>query len=283
VDDRPPELDLGGVCVLPLLDAEGSFMSFRDAFPSAPSRLEEAARARYPTLFAGEGWTLPFRAFLLRRRAHHLLVDAGVGPPPGAFLPRRQAWLADRLTNVGVRVEAIDLVFFTHLHVDHVGWATTAGARSFPRAHYIAAGDDWRFFAERAESHDVFEEKLAPLAEQGVVELIDPKPTPVAPGVVALPTPGHTPGHMSVRVTGTERELVILGDVAVHPVQLDDPALAYTFDVDASRSAETRAALFAALARERTLAAAGHFPGSGIGYVEAAGAGFAWAPLEENP
>jgi glyoxylase-like metal-dependent hydrolase (beta-lactamase superfamily II) len=251
VDDRPPQLDLGGVRVLPLLDAEGSFMSFRDAFPSAPSWLEEVARAHYPTLFAGEGWTLPFRAFLLRRGAHHLLVDA-----------------------------AIDVVFFTHLHVDHVGWATTAGALFFPRAHYVVAGDDWRFFSDRAESRDVFEEKLVPLAEQGVVELIDPRPTPVAPGVVALPTPGHTPGHMSVRVTGTKRKLVILGDVAVHPAQVEDPALAYTFDVDAARAGETRAAFLAALAAERTLVAAGHFPGAGIGRVEAAGAGFVWEPKE---
>jgi glyoxylase-like metal-dependent hydrolase (beta-lactamase superfamily II) len=217
-------------------------MSFSDAFPSAPTRLEEAVRARYPTLFAGEDWTLPFRAFLVRSDGHHLLVDA-----------------------------------------DHVGWAMTAGAPFFPRARYVAAGEDWRFFSDRAESRDLFEEKLAPLAERGVVDLVDSKPTPVAPAAASVPSPGHTPGHMSVRVTGTERELVILGDVAVHPVQLEDPALAYTFDVDASRAAETRTALFAALARERKLVAAGHFPSSGIGYVGTTGAGFAWAPLEETP
>jgi glyoxylase-like metal-dependent hydrolase (beta-lactamase superfamily II) len=258
-------------------------MSFRDAFPSAPTRLEEAARARYPALFAREEWTLPFRAFLVRSDGDHLLVDAGVGPPPGTFLPGRQARLADALAEAGVQPEAIDVVFLTHLHVDHVGWATIAGAPFFRRARYVAAGEDWRFFADRTESRDVFEEKLAPLAEHGVVDLVDAKPTPVAPAAASLPAPGHTPGHMSVRVTGTERELVILGDVAVHPVQLEDPALAYTFDVDASRAAETRTALFAALARERTLVAAGHFPGSGMGYVEGAEAGFAWAPLEEHP
>jgi len=260
-------LDLGGVRVRPLLDAEGSFLTFRSAFPGARAVVDKP-------------WTLPFRAFLVETGGLRLLVDVGVGPALGAFLPERQGWLPSELARAGIEPDEIDLVFFTHLHVDHVGWAATDGRPFFPRARYLASSDDWRFFAARAESRDVFDHKLAPLEQHGVLELLDFEPTDVAPSAAAVPTPGHTPGHMSLRVTGTERELVILGDAVLHPLQVAEPALGYVFDVDAARAASTRADLLKILAAEQTVVAAGHFAGSCFGRVRRATSGFDWHPLE---
>ena len=238
-------LELGGVRVRPLLDAEGSFLTLRDAFPSAGVQ--------------DEPWTLPFRAFLVEDGEHRLLVDAGIGPPPGTFLPERQGWLPQELERAGVEPHEIDVVFFTHLHVDHVGWASVDGRPFFPRARYVASRDDWSFFSARAESQDVFEQKLAPLERHSVLDLVDSKPTRVALSTIALPTPGHTPGHMSLRVAGAERELVLVGDVLLHPLQVDDPAIAYVFDEDPARAAATRAELLESAAAEGTLLGAGHF------------------------
>src|SRR5205823_377550 len=254
-------LDLGGVRVRPLLDAEGSFLTFRAAFPATPALAEEP-------------WMLPFRAFLVEAGGRGLLVDAGIGPPPGAFLPERQGWLPSELARAGLEPDEIDLVFFTHLHVDHVGWAATDGRPFFPRARYLPSTDAWPFFSARAESQEVFDQKLAPLERHGVLDLLDFEPADVVPSALAFPTPGHTPGHMSLRVTGTERELVILGDVVLHPLQLNDPTVTYVFDVDAARAASTRADLLEILAAEQIVVAAGHFAGSCFGRVRRATSGF---------
>ena len=97
---------------------------------------------------------------------------------------------------------------------------------------------------------------------QGEIEL--------APGVVAFETPGHLPGHMSIRVGG---ELVVLGDVAVHPAQLARPGLGYVYNDDPGRASRTREEVLSAYG-DRILAC-GHFPGSGFGRM----ADGIWSPL----
>ncbi|TML48814.1 MAG: MBL fold metallo-hydrolase, partial [Actinobacteria bacterium] len=167
----------------------------------------------YSELYAGAAWVLPFRAFLVRSESGVVLIDAGLGPKPGDFLPARQGWLPSELEAAGVSPDAVEIVLLTHLHVDHIGWAAADGRPYFSRARYVASASDWVFFEAREESRVVFEEKLAPLERAGVLELIEPNETEIAPGIVMLPSPGHTPGHMSVRVAGGEAEAVILGDV----------------------------------------------------------------------
>ena len=124
----------------------------------------------------------------------------------------------------------------------------------------------------------MFEEKLAPLERAGVLELIEPNETEIAPGIVMFPSPGHTPGHMSVRVPSDESEAVILGDVVVHPLQLHDPNLAYVYEVDAAVAARTRLSLLEELAAEEVVVAAGHLP-RGLGRVLRDGNAFGWGEL----
>jgi glyoxylase-like metal-dependent hydrolase (beta-lactamase superfamily II) len=225
-----------------LLDAGGSFTTYPEAFPDTTDGEWTPWRERHPELFDGDRWQVPFRSFLIRGRGRTILVDTGVGPPgEGEFLPGRQGWLPGELERLGAPP---DLVFLTHVHVDHVGWN--------------AAFDGVPFVTHR-RSIDLSEERGRPLpagatAVEGETEL--------APGVIAFETPGHLPGHMSVLVGD---ELVILGDVAVHPAQLTRPGLVYASDHDAERSAKTRAEVLTRYG-DRILAC-GHFPGSSFGRV----------------
>jgi glyoxylase-like metal-dependent hydrolase (beta-lactamase superfamily II) len=270
-----PALDLGGVTVQVLRDAHGSFTTFEEAFPSVSDENEAVGRARYSELFDGDRWLLPFCAFLIRSRAATVLVDAGVGPPPGEFLPERQGWLPTELRRAGVSPEDVEAVILTHLHVDHVGWAAVDGNPFFAQARYVVSGVDWRFFANRDESQETFATKLAPLERAGVLTLVKLERAEVAPGVVLRPTPGHTPGHVSVEVRGERRTAFVIGDVAVHPLQLHDPRLPYAFDEDAAIAAATRESVFRDLADADVVVAAGHFP-VGLGRVGVRGRGFAW-------
>ncbi|MDQ3866365.1 MAG: MBL fold metallo-hydrolase [Actinomycetota bacterium] len=280
----PASIELGGVMVIAVDDAHGSFMNFRAAFPGAPDELEQDGWLRYPELFAGAAWTLPFRSYLVRSSDRRLLIDAGVGPPPGQFLPKRQGRLPAELARLGCQREQIDIVFLTHLHVDHIGWAAINGAPFFPNARYLTSGDDWRFFAARAESRAVFADKLAPLERAGVVELVEAHDVELAPGVAAVATPGHTPGHMSVLVRSPRRQLCILGDVAVHPLQVKEPDLVYAYDEDGDKATASRRRLLGEIAAGDAVVAAGHFPTrGGFGRVVAVDERhdrFAWQPLD---
>jgi glyoxylase-like metal-dependent hydrolase (beta-lactamase superfamily II) len=178
------------VTVDTLLDCEGSFATVHEAFPAVDS---------------DERWVLPFNCVLVRDAGTTVLIDTGIGPKPRKFMPEPDAHLIDELARHGVAPQDVDVVVHTHLHVDHVGWD---GA--FPNARYVVHEDDWAFFMtdESVAKRPHLREKVLPLAR---VERVAGE-TEVVPGVRLLPTAGHTPGHMSVRVGA----VVVLGDVVVH-------------------------------------------------------------------
>jgi glyoxylase-like metal-dependent hydrolase (beta-lactamase superfamily II) len=275
-------VDLGDVSIRALLDAHGSFTTFRSAFPTAGDDVERVGRTRYGELFAGDAWVLPFRAFLVTSAASAVLIDAGIGPPPGDFLPERQGLLLSELEAAGVGSEDVDVVFLTHLHVDHVGWTVGEDEPVFANARYVTCRDDWRFFERREQSRATFATKLAPLERADLLELVPAAEVELVPGVVAFPTPGHTPGHMSVRVGGRDRDACVLGDVAVHPLQVDESGLTYSEEVDPALAAATRRSLLHPLAAAKTVVAAGHFPGSGFGTIADSGRRLHWRALDHE-
>jgi glyoxylase-like metal-dependent hydrolase (beta-lactamase superfamily II) len=257
---------VGDVEVVSLVDAEGTFATFREAFPRATGEQESFARAQYAGLFRADDWFLPFRCFLLRLPGSLVLVDAGVADQRH-FLAGAQAQLPSALREEGVEVADVDVVLLTHLHVDHVGWTVEGGRPVFPRARYLACADDVAFFLRDRAGSPAVVEKVAPLAALASFEPFPLAEREVAPGVTVIPAPGHTPGHVAVRVDSGGSSLVILGDTAVHPLQMADPELVYVFDVDPVRAVRTRHDLLGRVERPDVLVAAPHFPGSGLGRI----------------
>jgi glyoxylase-like metal-dependent hydrolase (beta-lactamase superfamily II) len=267
---------LGDVEVTPVLDAEGTFATIEEAFPAVTTQEVERARATFPEFFRGHDWWLPMQSVLIRAPEATVLVDTGIGPAPRTFIPDAESHLLEELGRRGVRPDDVDLVVHTHLHVDHVGWT---GA--FPRARYIVHRDDLAFFttAEALESRPHLRQKLLPLQEDGLVESV-PGDTEVARGVTVIPTPGHTPGHLSVRVHGGGKSLFVLGDVLVHVIQVADPDAVYVSDEDHERAAGTRRRVLSELADEGIPVIAAHL--WGIGRFARAGDSFGWQPAKEE-
>jgi glyoxylase-like metal-dependent hydrolase (beta-lactamase superfamily II) len=227
-----------------VVDAEGTFATLRQAFPA---------------IHSDEPWWIPVNVTLLRAEGTTILVDTGVGPKPRPFMPDAGAALLDHISP-----GEIDIVVHTHLHIDHVGWT---GA--FPNARYFVHEDDWTYFMSESSlaERPHLREKVLPLER---LERVTGE-TEIAPGVRVVPTPGHTPGHISVRAG----ELAILGDAIVHEVQIVDPGLVFVNDMDSDVAAETRRRLVPELADEGAVVIGGHFWQRGR--IERAGKGFRWA------
>jgi glyoxylase-like metal-dependent hydrolase (beta-lactamase superfamily II) len=259
-----PRVSVGEVEVVSLTDAEGTFTAFRSVFPGATDEHEAFARESWPELFDGDAWVLPFRCFLVRLPDALVLVDAGVARQEH-FLAGAQARLLDTLQEEGVAPADVDVVLLTHLHVDHVGWTIDDGRPVFERARHLACRDDVDYFLhERADSPTVVG-KVAPLAALPSFATFPLEEHELLPGVSVVPAPGHTPGHVAFAVESRGSRLVLLGDTAVHPLQLVDLDLVYTAEVDPQLAARTRRRLIADVERTGGLVAAGHFPGSPFG------------------
>lgn len=209
---------------------------------------------------------LTLGGFLLRTGERTVLVDAGVGTinndkyHGGQFL--------ESLRELGVTPEEVTDVVFTHLHFDHVGWATKKGEVVFPNATYRVHADDWAHFVEGPDADPGAVRKLSPLADRMETFTTD---TTIAPGLDTRHVPGHTPGSTIFVVSSDGERALLLGDVAHSTVELTDPTWEAVFDVDRAAAKQVREQLIDELTDSPDAVAAAHFPGLRFGRLIAMG------------
>jgi glyoxylase-like metal-dependent hydrolase (beta-lactamase superfamily II) len=276
------KLLVGNVEVLALTDSEGDFpFPLSQLFPHVPAAAWEPFRQRYPELFSGpDTWHNHYGCYLLRSQGRTILVDTGIGSKatnPGmvnALAGGVDGRLMAELQAAGVRPEDVDTVFFTHLHPDHVGWnLTQRGAVAmapFPRAKYVIHQADWETF-KKPEIRNSFpfqywEETLGPLETLGVLDLLSGERA-LTGEITAIPTPGHTPGHMSLAIVSGGQRALIMGDVAIHPAQVTETEWAVIFEMDQVLAAQIRRQVFDRIEAEHATLVACHFPAPGFGHL----------------
>jgi glyoxylase-like metal-dependent hydrolase (beta-lactamase superfamily II) len=182
-----------------------------------------------------------------------------------------------KLTEAGFPPDKIDLVLCTHLHVDHVGWNTRLvngeWVPTFPNALYLFGKteyDHWSSPDVSEEQRNVFADSVKPILDAGRADLIA-SDAQLMDEVSVIPTPGHSPGHMSIRIHSEGEEAILLGDVAHHPVQFEQLGWSSTFDSDPAASAKMREELFGKLAGTKVRVFGGHFD---PGYIVREGKAF---------
>lgn len=203
------------------------------------------------------GVTMPFGAFLVRTAGRVALVDTGVGPYPK---PEYSAGrLLDDLAALGLEPSDVTDVVLTHLHWDHVGWTTVKGRITFDRATYRCHADDWAHFVGPDEGCT---RKLMPVASR--LETWTGEQT-ILPGMDALPTPGHTPGHTAIVVSSGSERALILGDAVHCPFELEDTEMEFIGDVDHALARRTREWIAQRLESGGERAVGVHFDGLAFG------------------
>jgi glyoxylase-like metal-dependent hydrolase (beta-lactamase superfamily II) len=221
---------------------------------------------------------------VLRRGDELIVVDVGGG---GRFQPTEGRLLANVLA-AGLDPLAVTRVVLTHAHPDHV-WGTTHpnGRLRFPNAAYYVSEVEWDFWF-RPDFASTMPAALLPYAAgakhsfdaiRDRVVMLRPGHE-VVPGLQALGTPGHTPGHLSFLLHGRE-PLIITGDaLADEFVSIEHPASRFGNDTDADAAIRTRLRLLNYLATSRNKLLAAHFTYPGTGAVERSGNSFRFTAID---
>jgi glyoxylase-like metal-dependent hydrolase (beta-lactamase superfamily II) len=192
-------------------------------------------------------------------------------------------FLAD-LAAAGYPRETIDTVVCTHLHVDHVGWNTMlvdgSWIATFPKARYLMGRveyDHWTTQRERDDMKAVLADSVTPVWDAGLVDLVETDHR-ICDEVSLIPTPGHTPGHVSIRIASDGEEALITGDFMHHPCQIARPDWSSTADSDPELAHTTRETMLTCFADTPVLVIGTHFAGRTAGHVVADGSAFRLAP-----
>ena len=226
---------------------------------------------------------LRIQALIVESQGQRIVVDTCVGndkPRPTPLFDRLQTSFFDDLTEAGFGADSIDQVVCTHLHVDHVGWNTRlvdgSWVPTFPSARYLFGRIEYEHWAAADETvvyGDVMIDSVQPIVDAGLAVMVESDHE--LTGEVRLePTPGHTPGHHSIRITSVGSEAVITGDMLHHPIQFSRPHLASVADTDFEAAIATRRSSFRQWEGEGVLVIGTHFAGPGAGRLKADGDGW---------
>lgn len=179
--------------------------------------------------------------------------------------------------------EAVDAVFLTHVHGDHVLGAVDADGRpTFPNARYLMGRDEWAFWTDEALLQTAPEwaartaRRVLP-ALAGVMQTVEDGEA-IAPGIRAHAAPGHTVGHMAVELASGDGRLLALADTVLHPIHLEHPEWTAVVDQRPEQTVETRRRLLAYAADNAIPVLAFHiWPFPSLGRVVRAETAWAWA------
>ena len=222
---------------------------------------------------------LSFHAFCIEVGDEKIVIDTCAGNdkvrPNFEALAGLQTDFLEQMTEAGFGPDDVTAVVCTHLHVDHVGWNTLLvdgeWKPTFPKARYLFGEQEWDHWRTEPQVYgDVVGDSIQPCIDAGLAELVA-SDLRLNDLVWLEPTPGHTPGHHSVRISSNGDDAVITGDLCHHPVQFAHPDWSSEPDVDKPAAIDTRRRFAQQYCDDHTLVLGTHFGGPSCGHLRSDG------------
>lgn len=248
------------------------------AFPNA--NLDDLMKAIEET--GGEPIYNSMNILMMEAGDELVLVDVGFGRVDYEGI----GLTFDYMETLGISPADITLVILSHFHGDHInGLVNTDGNLNFPNARYVCARDEYNGWLSEEAMAKFPEDRLKSIKEhilpiKDKLTLVD-YGEEIIPGITAISSKGHSPGHMSLQINSDGERMMHLVDTLHRALQMRNPAWSINFDADPILSAETRRDLLEQVSEENTLTMFYHLPFPGLGYVEADGEAFQWCPVDE--
>lgn len=261
--------------------------------PVEPSRIPNATLDDVKKLLAANFMSTTelvghFTTLVVNTGSKLVLIDTGFNnngaPTTGQ--------MAVNMAAAGIDPKQIDTVLISHFHPDHIGGLRSKeGALIYPNAEIAIPGADWDYYMDDARLngapeaarafYQVPRRVFAPIAKD--LRRVEPGKE-AAPGITAISTPGHTPGHTSYVVSSGTSTLLVVGDVANDPrIFARNPDWHLVFDLDKPLAVETRRKLLDMAATDRMQLSFYHAAFPATGYVAKDGTGFNWIPASYAP
>jgi glyoxylase-like metal-dependent hydrolase (beta-lactamase superfamily II) len=234
---------------------------------------------------------MSYSAYLINTGPLLVLIDTGTGGKlddnPGFH---GAGHLLANLRAAGYRPEQVDEIYITHTGPDHIGGLTIDGKRAFPNAIVRAAKNEVDFFLNptpaappnRAKARiglPFFKGLFEPYIQAGKYKPFE-EDISLSPGIRALATPGHTPGHTSYIVESEGQTMIVWGDLLhVGALQFTDPSLPIAFDEDPKQGIVQRSRVLKLAADHGYWIAGSHLSFPGLGHVRSEQGHYVWVPV----
>lgn len=243
---------------------------------------EEVQKALAAAKLDTEKLSIPFNPIAFQNGNRIVLIDTGMGPAANTQNPNVGNTVKN-LTAAGIDPNKVTDVVISHFHGDHINGLLNGTNPTYANAQVWVPAVEWKYWTDEGEL------SRAPDARKGAfanvkrvfADGLKNKVTQyehgkeVVPGLTAVATIGHTPGHSSYVLTSGNDKVFIQSDVTNVPyLFVNNPGWHVGFDQDAKQAEETRRKTFDMLAAEKMRVQGFHFPFPSLGRIEKAGDGY---------
>ena len=218
-----------------------------------------------------------FNAFLVKSQSKTILIDAGAGKLFGSIAGN----LGKALQELNIKNDAITDLIATHLHPDHIGgMLTDDGKMVFKNASLTMSEEEYSFWRSPENFKDQPDQKRLPILLTDVYSdrlklcKID---ADLGSGLSAINLPGHTAGHIGVRVSSGDRQFIIAADI-IHAqyLQINNPSIGVVFDQDYELAKNSRVKLLDMLSNDQLEFSGGHLIFPAVGRIATNGTSYQW-------
>lgn len=238
--------------------------------------------------------SLLFTPLAINTGGKTVVIDTGMGGASLASSKGANGQFATNLAAAGIDPKSVDMVVISHFHSDHInGLLNADGTPTFPNAEVLVPAVEWKYFMDDGEMSRAPEGRMQGVFKNArrVLETgLKKKVTPyewgkeVAPGLLAVETIGHTPGHTSYVLSSGSDKVFIQSDVTNHPALfVVNPGWHAFFDQDPAQAETTRRKTYDMLAAEKMRVQGFHYPFPGLGNVVKDGSGYRLVPAQWSP
>ncbi len=288
MNNSPLRWNVGGVEIIQVVEMEDNEL-FSTFIPEAkPERIREISWLR--PHFTDEKGNLraQVQSFLIQSSGKNILIDTCNGNDKSR--PNVPTWgnlhtdFLKRFYDCGVDPETIDIVACTHLHFDHVGWNTMLDngkwIPTFPNAIYLFSKQEYDYWIQKPEKEmiddkNAIDDSVTPIVDAGLAKFVgdDYK---IDGNVRFIPTPGHTPHHISVAIESHGKKAIITGDLMHHPCQIAHQEWTTPADTYPDQTIETRKKFLNNVKDKDILVIGSHFANPVAGNVVSTNQGLAF-------
>jgi glyoxylase-like metal-dependent hydrolase (beta-lactamase superfamily II) len=283
---------VGDIQVNAIFDGSTTFPLDEKFIPNA--KKEDVSAALDKAFLPNDKMTLLFTPLAIQSGGKTIVIDTGMGGASLAASKGANGQFVTNLTAAGIDPKSVDIVVISHFHGDHInGLLNADNTPAFPNAELMVPAVEWKYFMDDGEMSRAPEGRMQTVFKNArrVLEAgLKKKATPyewgkeVAPGLLAVETIGHTPGHTSYILSSGSDKVFIQSDVTNHPALfVVNPGWRAFFDQDPAQAEATRRKTYDMLVAEKMRVQGFHYPFPGLGNVVKDGAGYRLIPAQWSP
>lgn len=229
----------------------------------------------------------PFIPVLIEQGNQKILIDTGTGfTKETAMVDGSPAVRKGKLQELlhQERKQAADItdVIITHLHPDHIGGIySEAGDLLFPNARFYIHEDEWAYWHSSQSDKQpamfrYFIDKNITKLKNGKLHLFKGDFVELLPGITAVKTDGHTPGHIALIAHSKKEKLLYISDAFLHPLHIERLDWQTSYDLDHEKAKQSRIKLLELAYKEDMQVNAFHFNFPGLGRIDKHNNNWVW-------